>query len=60
MQTLKKMQFLSTFSYVSVTEKSNTYDVSLPQASISKNNSGSLKQQQTIAFGNLVFYIHTP
>ena len=28
----------------SVTEKSNTYDVSFPQASISKNNSVSLNQ----------------
>ena len=39
---------LSTFfwhrSYLSVTEKSNTYDLSFPQASISKNNSVSLNQ----------------
>ena len=31
-------------SYLSVTEKSNTNDVSFPQASISKNNSESLNQ----------------
>ena len=47
MQTLKKMQlhqsihvfwlFLTYHSYLSVTEKSNTYDVSFPQASISEN-----------------------
>ena len=49
MQTFKKMQFhrsshvfLTYRSYLSVTEKSNTDDVSFPQASISKNNSVSL------------------
>ena len=52
MQTLKKIQFinLSTFfffpyrSYLSVAEKFSTYDISFPQASISKNNSVSLNQ----------------
>ena len=51
MQTLKKMQFhqsihffLTYRSYLSITEKSNTYDVSFPQASISKYNSVSLNQ----------------
>ena len=39
------MQLLSTFLVtLSVTEKSNTDDVSFPQASISKNNSVSLNQ----------------
>lgn len=37
-------RFLTYRSYLSVTEKSNTYDVSFPQASISKNNSVSLNQ----------------
>ena len=48
-QTLKKMQFhesihvfLTYRSYLSVTEKSSTYDFSFPQASISENNSVSL------------------
>ena len=36
--------FLTYRSYLSVTEKSNTYDVSFPQASISKNNSVSPNQ----------------
>ena len=31
-------------SYLSVTEEFNSYDVSFPQASISKNNSVSLNQ----------------
>ena len=37
-------RFFTYRSYLSVTEKSNTYDVSFPQASISKNNSVSLNQ----------------
>ena len=37
-------RFVTYRSYSSVTEKSNTYDVSFPQASISKNNSVSLNQ----------------
>ena len=37
-------RFLTYSSYLSVTEKSNTYDVSFPQASMSKNNSVSLNQ----------------
>ena len=37
-------RFWTYHSYLSVTEKSNTYDVSFPQASISKNNSVSLNQ----------------
>ena len=51
MQTLKKdavlsiyTRFLTYRSYLSVTEKSNTYDVSFPQPSIFKNNSVSLNQ----------------
>ena len=43
-------RFLTYRSYVSVTEKSNTYDVSFPQASISKNNSVSLNQQKNEAW----------
>ena len=53
MQTFKKMKFhqsihvfLTHRSYLSVTEKSNTYDVSFPQASISKNKSVSLNQRK--------------
>ena len=37
-------RFLTYRSYVAVTEKSNTYDISFPQASISKNYSVSLIQ----------------
>ena len=37
-------RFLTYRSYLSITEKSNTYDVSFSQASISKNNSVSLNQ----------------
>ena len=37
-------RFLTYRSYLSVTKKSNTYDVSLPQAFISKNKSVSLNQ----------------
>ena len=37
-------RFLTYRSYLSVTEKSSTYDVSFPQASISKNSSVSLNQ----------------
>ena len=37
-------RFLTYRSYFSVTEKSNTYDVPFPHASISKNNSVSLNQ----------------
>ena len=37
-------RFLTYRHYLSVTEKSNTYDVSFPQASISKTNSVSLNQ----------------
>ena len=51
MQTLKKdvvssiySLFFTYHSYSSVTEKSNTFDVSFPQASISKNKSVSLNQ----------------
>ena len=52
METLKKMHFHQPIHvfwhivelYLSVTEKSNIYDVSFPQASISKNNSVSLNQ----------------
>ena len=36
--------FFTYRSYLTVTEKSNIYDVSFPQASISKNNSVSLYQ----------------
>ena len=36
--------FLTYCNYLSVIEKSNTYDVSFPQAPISKNNSVSLNQ----------------
>ena len=39
-------RFLTYRSYLSVTEKSNTYDVSFPQASMSKNNSVSLNQHK--------------
>ena len=37
-------RFFTYCCYWSVTEKSNSYDVSFPQASISKNNSVSLNQ----------------
>ena len=37
-------RFLTYPSYLSVIEKSNTYDLSFPQASISKNNLVSLNQ----------------
>ena len=37
-------RFLTYRSHLSVTEKSNTYDISFPQASFSKNNSVSLNQ----------------
>ena len=44
--------FLTYRSYLSVTEKSNTYDVSFPQASISKNNSASLNQLKDLLLGS--------
>ena len=42
-------RFLIYRSYLSVTEKSNTHDVSFPQASISKNNYVSLNQLKGLA-----------
>ena len=43
--------FLTYRSYLSVTEKSNTYDISFPQTSISKNNSVSLNQLKGLLVG---------
>ena len=45
-------RFFTYRSYLSITEKSNTYDVSFPQASISKNNSVSLNQRKGLLPGS--------